>query len=184
MHSDPPICGLTLSWAEKCARARRSARERTQAGQWVRGAARARAERSRRRWLPAHRQAGPSYLAQRKAGHLLRKFVIVCFEPLERTQPSVGRPNSKGSKRYQFVNLYLQVPSSKNRAHRQGNFQYFKGGWTFRYEVPCPRAVAWRKLRCEWNFTTSQRLRGSSRGREESWRIVKKLWSSSDPSLD
>ena len=67
MHSDPRICGLTLSWAEKCARARRSARERTQAGQWVRGAARARAQRSRRRWLPAHRQAGPSYLAQGKA---------------------------------------------------------------------------------------------------------------------
>ena len=44
--SNCPMCGLTLSWAEKCARARRSARERTQAGQWVRGAARARAERS------------------------------------------------------------------------------------------------------------------------------------------
>ena len=125
------------------------------------GSAGRRARARSARDVPAHRQVGPSYLAQRKAGHLLRKFGIVCFEPLERTQPSVGRPNSKGSKRYQFVNLYLQVPSSKNRAHRQGagNVQYFKGDWTYRYEMQCPRTVARRKTRCAWNSTPSKRLR-------------------------
>ena len=120
VHSDPPICQSTLRWAGTWARARRSARARTQAGHWVRGGARTRALSSRRRWLPARRPAGPLHLAQGTARHALGKFAILCIEPLELTQPSVGRPYCHGRKGYDFGNVHPQVPFPKKSSSSTG----------------------------------------------------------------
>ena len=88
---DLQISRSSLKCAQKRLRARRRGLPCAYGGQWVRGAARARAERSRRRWLPAHRQAGPSYLAQGKARHVRGNFAILCIEGLDRMKGSMLR---------------------------------------------------------------------------------------------
>ena len=106
---DRPFSWSSFRYARKRARARRTGLPCTCAGQWGRCLACARTHSSRRRWLPALLQAGPPYMAQRTARHLLGNFAILCIEALERTQASVLQRYFQGSDWNNFVNLYQQA---------------------------------------------------------------------------
>ena len=115
-----PVSWSSFRYARKRARARRSGLTCTCAGQWVRCLACARTQSSRRRWLPALGQAGPPYMAQRTARHLLGKFAILCIEALERTQASVLQRYLQGRNWNNFVNLYPQALCLKKSCSSTG----------------------------------------------------------------